>query len=291
VLSHLGLQDAVTYSFVPAELLRSLSMEKDTVRIANPLNAERATLRTTLLAGLLENRRRAASRYIPSFHQFEVARTYHAREGNPLPEEVLRVAALLHGPRPSFFNEAGVFDFYDARGLVEQLCAMLSTCPPTFTPAARPYLHDRRCCEVWLDGVCAGVVGELHPRCLSAHKLDRGAVCFELQMDVLRAARRPARAVPLMEYPPMTRDVAFVVPLEMDAEQVRGELALACGELAVEVRVFDIYTGEHVAPDSKSLAISVQYRAGDRTLTDREVDERHGAAVAQVCARFQVSVR
>ncbi|MBW2278158.1 MAG: phenylalanine--tRNA ligase subunit beta [Deltaproteobacteria bacterium] len=292
VLASLGLDEAISYSFVPEAALAVMGLDRQLVRIANPLNSKRSTMRTTLLAGLLENLRRAVTRFVPAFRQFEVARTFHD-EGQELPRETLRAAGLLSGPRDGWIGEKPEpLDFYDAKGLVTSFVLELTGRAPVLEPVTDlGYLHPTRALEVRVGGEVVGVVGEIHPVVLAHHKLQRGAAGFELSVSELWSARTRSRALAIPEYPPMVRDVALMIDEQLDAAPVREALQRACGELAVEVRLFDVYRGKGVEPGKKSLAFSVVYRAADRTLTDEEVDALHRAAVEEVKAAHKAVVR
>jgi phenylalanyl-tRNA synthetase beta chain len=293
VLVSCGLEESISYSFVSAPFLDALKMNQRVIRIANPLNSERDAMRTTLLAGLLENLKHAQSRYVNSLGQFEVGRTFHECEGADLPEEVVRAAAILCGARPGWPGETGdSFDFYDIRGVTEILCERMTGYAAEFVPtSAVSWLHPKKACEVRVNGVSVGFVGEVHPAALSALKLPRGVVCFELELMSLAEHRTLPRAMPLSDFPPMVRDVALLVDSDVDAMPIATELQRSAGTLAVAVHLFDIYRGRGVDPEKKSLAFSVQYRALDRTLTDAEVDTVHSGAVAAVCERFGLTVR
>lgn len=293
LLVRLGLDESVSYSFVPEGQLEMFGSAREIVRIANPLSVERAAMRTSLLPGLLENARRAVSRFLPGLRQFEVATTFHDR-GGELPEEVLRVAGLMVGPAPGcFFGEAPrSCDFYDVKGVAATLvleasgdALQLESCEDV------SWLHPRRGAAIRLRERVIGHLGELHPGLLSREKLPRGAVAFELEVLPLWQNRARGRAVSLPELPGMVRDVAFLVDDGVDAGPVVQALSAACGELAESVRLFDVYTGAGIAPGKKSLAVSVLYRAADRTLTDEEVDKVHGPAVAAVAAQFGAQQR
>jgi phenylalanyl-tRNA synthetase beta chain len=291
-LASYGLDEATCYSFVPEQLLQRLGAADGVVRIANPLNAERAAMRTTLVAGLLESLKRATTRYEQGLRQFEVGRTFHD-EGRELPREVLRAAALLSGPRGAWVGEpAAEHDFFDAKGLALALVRDLTGFEAELVPApGSPFLHPARACELRVDGGALGVVGEIHPDVLASMKLPRGAVCFEVDVLGLWAKRRRPRVQPLSEFPPMTRDVALLVDESQDAGPIAQALREACGPLAVQIRLFDVYRGKGIDEGRKSLAFSVAYRALDRTLTDAEIDALHNAAVARVAALFFATVR
>jgi phenylalanyl-tRNA synthetase beta chain len=288
-----GLDEAIGYSFVPETLLAALGRDRDVVRIANPLSAERAAMRTTLLAGLLESAKRAATRFLPGLRQFEAGRTFHD-EGAELPREVVRVAALLAGPRDAWVGEAApAVDFYDVKGLVERFVLELTSREPELVPLeqADAAWHPRRAVEVRVGGRLVGLAGELHPAALAALKLQKGAVGFELELLPLWDLRSRPQALALPEFPPMARDVALLVDEAVDAGPLCAALRAACGELAESVRLFDVYRGEKLPAGKKSLAFSVTYRAPDRTLTDDEVDRVHRAAVERVASDFGARAR
>jgi phenylalanyl-tRNA synthetase beta chain len=199
----------------------------------------------------------------------------------------------LCGPRDAWVGEASApHDVFDAKGIAAALIRDLTGAEVFVVPKADvPLLHPARGGALVVDGEELGFVGEIHPDVLGALKLDRGAVCFEIDVLGLWAHRRRPRVSPLSEFPPSVRDVALLVAEAQDAGPVAGALGDACGPLAVQVRLFDVYRGEGIEGGKKSLAFSVVYRAFDRTLTDEEIDSVHKAAVAEVAERFSAVVR
>ena len=249
-------------------------------------------MRTTLIAGLLENLRRSQSRFLSKFGQFEVARTYHDM-GDELPLEVLKAAAVMYGPAETWIGEAErMLDFFDLKGILERFLWSYTGGGVDWVKVDDvPMLHPKRSLALTHGGKRIGFIGELHPSLLTKMKLHRGVLAFELELyDIWKARTLPA-AVALPEFPPMSRDVALLLSRDTDSGAVisafRGEL----GEIAEEIRIFDVYTGEHIPADKKSLAFSIVYRSGERTLTDKEVDTMHGKAVSAVSAKFDAVQR
>ncbi len=292
LLAGLGLAETINYSFVPEEHLNTLGCDNDVVQIANPLNAERSAMRTTLIAGLLENLGRAQSRFLQGISQFEVGRTFH-NHGEELPCEVLRAAAVLSGPCNSRLgSEVRGFDFFDVKGIVERFVIEYSGIEPKFTASDKIVsMHPKRTCQVLVEGERIGFFGELHPEFLQKRKLPRGVCAFELILKEIWLLRRPAVVQPLPMYPPMVRDVALLVNEEQDSGPIAKALKEECGPLAIEVRLFDVYQGKGIAKGRKSLAYSIVYRTADRTLTDDEVDSVHKAAIARILTRFDALQR
>lgn len=292
ILSSFGLMESITYSFVSKQLLALLSCAEGALDIANPLNAQRASMRTTLLAGLLENLKRTRSRYMDTFAQFEVARTYHQADGD-LPKEVLRVAALLDGAAPHWVGESQrKYDYYDVKGVVSRFCQMLVGSSPVIEQKSDvPYMHPKRCCQVIVNNICVGVMGELHPAVLKELKLTNGAVGFELDLSLLCTNKEIPQAQTLSDFPPMVRDVAVVAPESQDVGPVMDAFVAVGDELISGVKLFDIYRGDKMDAGMKSIAFSVQYRSNDRTLTDKEVDLVHQKAVGGICKQFGLKIR
>ncbi len=292
IMVSLGLEESISYSFVPKETLVGMGLGDRVIEIANPLNSKRAAMRTTLLVGLIENLRRATTRYVGLVRQFEVGRTFHD-EGGKLPLEVLRVAAVMNGSRDSWIGEDhGPLDFYDAKGIAGAFVKDLTGMDPVFEPVKDlDYMHPNRALRVLTGGKDVGVVGEVHPKILTGQKLGRGAVGFEMDAMKLWGMRRRSAALPLHEFPPMVRDVAFLVEEARDAAPIEDALREACAPLATSVRLFDVYRGKGIEDGKKSLAFSVVYRSLEKTLTDEEVDAIHRMAIDRVKTEYGVRTR
>jgi phenylalanyl-tRNA synthetase beta chain len=144
-------------------------------------------------------------------------------------------------------------------------------------PAREPFLHPGRAAAVEVGGVGAGWLGELHPRVARDWELP-GGTAFELDVAPLLAAAADDRQYEdLTTFPALYEDIALALPDEVPAERVRQMVLEAGGELLRSARVFDLYRGEQVGAGRKSLALRLEFRADDRTLTDAEVAERRQA--------------
>jgi phenylalanyl-tRNA synthetase beta chain len=127
-----------------------------------------------------------------------------------------------------------------------------------------------------VDAREAGCLGELHPAVAAEFglgDLDRPPVVLELDLDVVLpiAARRQRRYTDLSSYPPVFQDLAVVVDEPVEAQTVVDSVRSAAGPELRDVQVFDLYRGEQVEKGRKSLALRLEFRSGERTLTDEEV--------------------
>jgi phenylalanyl-tRNA synthetase beta chain len=258
------------------------------VSTGNPISAEHSGMRPTLLGGLLDAARHNLARDAERVALFESGRVFlqepppaeglvsagvFAGRMPPPAHEVHRIGALAVGPLApaSWRRSDDAAGFYELKGVLERLGATLGV-EPTLVPARQPFLHPGRAARIEIAGRDAGWIGELHPRVASAWDLPGGAA-FEIDIATLIEAsdvgREPYEDV--TTFPSLFQDVAVVVPEDVPAADVRAALLDAGGELLRTARVFDLYRGEQVGEGRKSLALRLEFRAADRTLTDEEV--------------------
>ncbi len=282
LLASLGLQEIVTYSLTSPERearLRAASGaaapdEPAYVRLANPIVVDRVVMRRSLLPGAMEVAA-ANARSNDRLALFEIGSVYLPKDGAPLPDEPQRVAILLAGPRdPQGWQPAdrGPMDFYDLKGIVEEVAGALHLAEVAFEPSVHEAFTPGRTADLRVNGTAAGWLGEIHPDVARAFGLGGASVvAAELDLAALLAsaqARHPVRPVPA--YPPVKEDVAVIVDEAVPAAQVRRVIVEAGGRLLAGVALFDVFRGDQIGAGRKSLAFSLTYQAADRTLTDAE---------------------
>jgi phenylalanyl-tRNA synthetase beta chain len=250
-----------------------------------------------LLGSLLDVARSNLARGAESVSLFESGRAYLAESApadgagplagdfsgkNAAPaREPHRLACLLSGtPARGWREQPPPADFFAAKGILEALAAQLGAAVGV-EPAEEPFLHPGRSARVLVAGEPAGWVGEVHPLVARAWDLE-GAAAFELDLAPLVAASSSGleRYRDLTTFPSVYEDLAVVVPEEVSAREVRDAVVAGAGELLAAAEVFDLYRGEQLEEGRKSVALRLEFRAPDRTLTDDEVGERRGAIEA-----------
>ena len=284
-----GLHEVVGWSFTSPEALARLRLaEAPPLALANPLSEDAGVMRPLLLPGLLDAAARNSARGAGGAGLFESAHVYapdgplDAPEGSPRglapAAERHHIAALLSLAAPAGWRSpARPADFYAAKGLVEALGAAAGV-ELAAEPGSQPFLHPGRSAMVLAPGGGEiGWIGELHPLVAGAWDLE-GAAAFEVDFDALSdEAPGPAAYRDLASRPAVLQDIAVVAPEAVAAADVLGLVREAGGELLASARVFDVYAGEQVGEGNRSLAIRLEFRAPDRTLTDEEVAARRNA--------------
>ncbi len=260
-----GLGFAETYT--PS--LRHDDADADALRLPEPISADFAVLRTSLLPSLVDAVRGNVDTGADGIRLFEIARVYLPAGAGSLPDERIHVGAILEG------------GFSRAKGAVEALCRALKV-TPDFSRGAHDLLHPGK-----TAALSSGVLGELHPIVLEGTWS-----AFELELAPLFAAsREPVTYEDVITYPPVRQDLAFSVPEEVAAGDLVAAAREAAGAELREMRAFDVYHGEQVGPGRKSVAFSVVFQSPERTLADEDAAKLRSAIVDALGQRFSAELR
>ncbi|MBI2895152.1 MAG: phenylalanine--tRNA ligase subunit beta [Deltaproteobacteria bacterium] len=285
-LAALGLDEAVSYSFVSPRDLEAFRLPPVALPLSNPLSEERSVMRTSLLPGLCRAVARARRVREERVRLFEVGRVFLGWEkpGAATPaREKLWAALVMAGPRDAYLERAAEVDFFDAKGLAIELCRDLTGVAPSIRLCSEvdrlPWLHPRSACVIEAAQKVVGRVGELHPDVIESLDLGGPVAVVEADLDALRTVRGERRFAPLPRFPAVSRDVALLVDESVRAADITRVVGASSGELLESIELFDVYRGEQIPPGKKSLALSIRYRAADRTLTDAEVDSLHATVL------------
>ena len=320
-----GLHEIVGWSFTTPDHASRLGLSTEPIPLQNPMSEDQSVMRVTLLGSLLDAARHNAARGMADVAIFETGAVYlpwgdspngdveHpsidpwappagsqgwiARRERRLPDERRRIGALLTGAqRPASWlgGEAGRWDFFAAKGVLEALLGALRV--PWSVEASReeraePFLHPGRGARVLCAGAPAGWLGELHPSIARAWDLE-GAAGFELDlMAVLAAAPETLTYEDLTSFPAVRQDIAVVVGDDVPAEAVLEAVRASGGKTLRSAEVFDVYRGAQVGEGRASLALRLEFRAPDRTLTDSDVAKVREKIVAALRDRVGGELR
>jgi phenylalanyl-tRNA synthetase beta chain len=286
-----GYQEAITYAFVGADLLRKWRLDDGAVALANPLSADMAVMRTSLLPGLVGALALNRNRQQERVRLFEVGRVFH--HGDAGPRETLRIAGAIVGTaRAEQWGERKrAADFFDLKGDIEALDALTgATDEFSVVGAAVDWLHPGQGAGLRRKGASVGWLGALHPERARALDLDGDVLVFELDLELLQPRQVPT-ALPVSRFPSVRRDIAVVVPEEVAYTRIEACVRAAVGEMLAEEVVFDQYSGPNLGSGVKSLAIGLILQNSSRTLTDTDADACVSAAVAALAAECQAKLR
>lgn len=302
-----GFVEILPTPFLPAGIFDQWGLDaddrrRDTTTVLNPLEADRPSLATTLLPGLLEALARNVSRGAVDVALFAIQQVVEptsetrAVERIPndrrptddeiavldasLPHQPQHVAAVLTGLREPA-GPWGAGRRVEAADAFEAVRVIGRAVGVDFTLRADQTLpwHPGRCAAVLIGDVVVGHAGQLHPAVVERSGLPKGTCAVEIDLDAVPLTETlPAPRV--SPFPAVFQDVALIVGDDVSAQSVVDTVRAGAGELLEDVRIFDVYTGPQIGDGRRSLALALRFRASDRTLTEEEASAARDAAVA-----------
>ncbi len=301
-----GYYEVINYSFLNPTVLDKLKLSprdnrRNLIKIRNPLKKEDEALRTTLIPALLDNIRLNLNRGEKSLRFFEVSSVFFdltEKDGNKeqkLPEEIIKMAAIYLKDNNPFLWQSRHDGFYDLKGLLENLLTDLGLKNYSFLQdpsLTEPYFHPGKSCVIKIDGNVAAVMGALHPDVAQSFDVPSETYILEADIDTISSSV-PSKVTfrPLPKYPYIERDIAIVVSNSITTAKAEKTIRNINSDLIESIRLFDVYTGKHIPEGKKSLAFSIRYRGGDRTLTDNEVNELHSRILKELKNSLKAELR
>lgn len=281
ILVSLGLQEVITYRLTsPENEARrfppgSPQDEEPYLHLLNPSTSDRAVMRHSLLASLMEIVERNA-RLRERQALFEIGEVFYPSEETQLPREPTRLAIVMTGPRtlPTWQQaDTGPMDFFDLKGVVTALLEGLHLSNYYYEAGDHPSFHPGKCARVELENQAIGFLGEIHPQVQDQYEFpDTAILAAEFDLHAILPHipdRYNITTVPA--YPPVLEDLAVIVDEDVPAARVAQSIQASGGETVVAINLFDVYRGAQIGEGKKSLAYRLTYQDPERTLTDEQV--------------------
>ena len=287
-----GYQEAITYSFIEPGLHKLFDPQVEPLALSNPISSDMAVMRTSLWPGLSravqhnQNRQQARVRLFESGLRF-----VPQADGELLQEPML--AGIASGTRlpEGWANGSEKLDFHDVKGDVEALLGQGGALDAfRFEPAEHPALHPGQTARIVRDGELIGWLGALHPQLVDKLDLHGPVFVFELRLAGIVEGRLPQFSE-LSKFPEVRRDIAVLVNQSVAAGDLLQDIREQAGAVLKNLRLFDVYQGKGVDPESKSLAIGLTLQHSSRTLTDDEVNTVMDKVLGSLEQRFKATLR
>ena len=264
-----GYREVVSYAFVDKQWEQDFVANTNPIRLQNPLAAQYAVMRSTLIGGLVEVLQNNLNRKQNRVRVFEIARVFSKDSADQFVQNE-RIGGLWYGSvLPEQWGEkTRNVDFYDMKADVESL---LKNKEVSFVKTEHPALHPGRAANIVSDGRVIGFVGELHPKWLQKYDLPQAPLVFEIDMDEV-LGREKTRYQSVSKFQPARRDLAFVMPEAVTHDDLLNALKAAANKLVQEISVFDVYRGTGVPEGMKSVAVKIILQDMENTVTDEVIE-------------------
>jgi phenylalanyl-tRNA synthetase beta chain len=305
-LVQVGLQELITFRLTSkaqeAKLMpknHAAGVDKRPyVTLTNPLSAERAEMRHSLLASVVEIAA-TNSRYQDRLAMFEIGPIFITDEDEILPTEQTRLSLVMSGQRTVLGwqnGDSGTYDFYDLKGVLAALFNELHL-NINYEPVEHPTYRPGRTARLLLGETQVGVMGELHPLVVEQFDVqledkDQPVLAADIDLEAL-IAHIPTHYPydPISPYPAIHEDIAVVVDKGIAAKAVEEVIRNSGGFLLKDVQLFDLFEGEQIGAGKKSLAYHLTFQAPDKTLTDKVVQKSRKKIIGQLKHRLNAQLR
>ena len=266
-----GYFEAITYSFIDEKLFAQFNPGSDPYRLENPISAEMSVMRASLLPGLASALAHNQNRQQQDVRLFEIGRVFRlSQTGLKQPH---RIAAIMAGRRtPEHWDGAAErVDFYDIKQLVEEIIESIGLANASLHSSTNAVFHPGQSVAYVTAGETIADVGVMHPQLVQFLGLRHAPVMFELALSREHWASSPSFS-PFSKFPAVRRDISVVVAEEIEAATILALCHDAAGELLRDLQLFDVFRGQGIDSDKKSLALGLIFQASSRTLTEDEIE-------------------
>jgi len=266
--------------------------------LTNPLFPDYSALRTDLLSGLIEAFQYNLEQGNGALNAFEIGRVFWSEEDGLMEAEA--IAGILGGdPTLGKWVRGGrdePLTWNQAKGSLDSVFRRMGLAVEYQPDRRDERLHPGRTASLWSKGIRLGTFGQLHPQLRQERGLPDEVYGFELNLDVLlEHLDQDELLVPIFQpyspYPASDRDIAFFISSQYAVAEIERTITNAAGNLLESVELFDQYRGDRVPEGHRSLAFRLVYRAGDRTLTEEDIEPVHQKVRETLMEKFRADLR
>ncbi|MGC7560882.1 phenylalanine--tRNA ligase subunit beta [Pasteurella sp. PK-2025] len=287
-------QEAITYSFVDPKVQGLLHPQQTALVLPNPISVEMSAMRLSLLSGLLGAVQYNQNRQQTRVRLFETGLRFvpDAQAEFGVRQEFV-IGAVITGSKKAehWTGKSENVDFFDLKGDLESILSLTGTGNLVkFVAKSYPALHPGQSAAIVLNGEEIGFIGTIHPRVAQQLGLNGKAVVFEILWNAI-ANRHIVQAKEISRFPANRRDLAVVVADNIAASDIIDTCREVAGNKLTQVNLFDVYQGNGVAENHKSLAISLIIQDNEKTLEEDDINSVVSVVLSELKQRFNAYLR
>lgn len=290
ILKGFGLNEVMTYSFISPKAYDKINISEDSklrnyITLINPLGEDYSIMRTTLIPNMLDLLSKNYNKGVKDVYIYEIGSIF-------LPKQ-LPVVELPNENKVLSFGLYGGKDFYFLKEVINKMLSSLGIKDVEYIREENdPSFHPGRTAKLLLSGEELGIIGEIHMDVLENYNIKERVYIGQLDFDkIVENTNLDKKFKALPKYPAITRDMALIVEKDILVGDIENVI-LQHGEGLIEnINLFDVYTGDQISNEMKSVAYSITYRAKDRTLRDEEVNSIYDSIIEDLKRVYNVKLR
>jgi len=292
LLVSLGLYEAINFSFIPKNALEKISYDFDDekkIHILNPLSDDMVLMRPTPLFSLIKNGSENIKRGVKNVRLFEVSKVFE--KSGETTQESLVASILLSGYKEkSIWGAESSYDFFDLKGIVEEVLNSRGlNCQ--LVRSSSGHMHPGVSADIMIGKDCVGTFGQIHPEISENFDIEEPIFVAEISVEKLyKYGKKRVVVEEISKYPSVERDLALLVDREVLVADMLKE-AEKISNFVKKVELFDVYQGDRIANNLKSVAFNMLFSSTERTFTDIEVNEIMQNLISKLNKRFNAALR
>lgn len=295
LLVHKGLTECYSWTFSNNEIMQKLQFPEkylNMVVIQNPLSKNYSTLRTSIIPNLINTAQK--NHLEDTISIFEIGPVFIPNEKNILPDEPQTLGILLAGyahPRLWCYNDRKPFDFYDLKGIIEDILNTVSI-SYRIEKTEFPLFHPGQSMRIISQNEEIGIAGKINPKIAREVEIKENTYICEINLFKLLSLPAKNKVYKtISEFPSTSRDLAILVDLKIPVAEILSSLKSLGEGILQKIEIFDVYKGEQVPKDKKSIALGFTFCSTERTLTDEEIDNVMGKIIDRLKEKFNAQIR
>jgi len=287
IMTGMGFSEIITFSFLSPDSADKLGAGDDDnylrsfVRLQNPLTVDQSVMRTSLLPGLLDTIKENIDNGEQDLKFFEWGNIFIRRENEPLPSEKLILAGIMTGlyGQKAWHNSARETDFFDIKGAADVLLKSLGYKEPVFKRDSSITGYDKDAsCGIYISGRCIGHAGKTAAAVMERFDIKaKSSFIFEIDIDALigKDLEPIIKYTPFSRFPAVKRDLTVIVDEAAESSLIKDVIKREGGELIESVSIFDVFKGEKIGPNKKTVSFRIMYRSMESTLDGNMINKLH----------------
>ncbi len=285
VLAARGLMQVVTYSFMKPQIAAKFGGGAATLQLQNPISVELSEMRPSLIPNLLEAVVKNSNRGFKNLGLFETGPVFGEKE-----QKVIAGIRSGKNAEKNIYGDSRNVDVFDAKADLLNVLEAIGAPQGQIVAQAPSYYHPGKSGGLYLGKTCLGYFGEIHPKILKALDISLPVSGFEIFVDNIPESKKKYKQLEVSDLQEVARDFAFLLNKDVSADALLAVVKKS-DPLIGSTEVFDVYSGDKIAPGKKSVAFSININPKDKTLTDKEIEAISAKVIDNVREKFSAELR